>query len=63
MFIEFESMIPSDQFYGSFLQRNVFFFIVFSTQYVYLDPYVYCFFKSFHPVRLLGPVRLLSTLE
>ena len=36
---------------------------IFSTQYFYLDPYVYCFFKICHPVRLFGPVRLLGTYE
>ena len=56
-------MIPSDQIYGSVLQLILNLFIDFSTQYVYLDPYVYCIFKVFHPVRLLGPLRLLSTLE
>ena len=51
-------MIPSDQIYGSVLQWIVNIFIDFSTQYVYLDQYVYSIFKSFHPERLLDLSQL-----
>ena len=35
----------------------------FSNPYFYLDPYIYWFTKSFHPVWLFGPVRLFGPIE
>ena len=65
-FIRFESIIAQTKIIAHFC-KNYSGFIVklmfFSTQQFYMDPYVYHFFKIFHPVCLLGPVRLLGTLE
>ena len=33
------------------------------TQYVYLDPYIYCFGQSFHPVRSLGTLEYLEKIS
>ena len=50
-------------FLHSFWASECIFIAIFPTQYVYLDPYVYCFFQIFHPVRLFGPIRLFGTLK
>ena len=65
-FIKFESIITQTKIIVLFCKSYSGFrvwLMVFSAQYFYFDPYIYCFFKIFYPVRLLGPVHLLGTLE